>query len=902
MHVGCTDADVYPIVPFSMNFAFDAVVMLTWSDWYTEPRSNRYHYASRFSAELPVYFVQPDAASTIRFESVEGTNIKIVHVPATYDEAQARRLDEALRSRGVHRPLLWIYNVYFESYIRICRPRLRVYHATEDYVTPTEGLRAAGPEVIEPIRRVLENVDLLIAVSDGVASAYRAHAGYSGPILVLRNGCDYRFWRDTGAERYTAPSDGARVVLFQGGINGRLDYDLLIALALRMPEWRFWFCGDAREGGAGWRRLARQANVVHWGRCSIQEVARKAQQALVGIIPFKQDPWIERSLPLKAYEYIACGMPVVSVPIDALIDSDALFAIEKTAQGFAAAIERLAPTRYDPQALAVRRAAAREQSYDRRFAEMAGAIGSMVRQRSTSTSQLNILMLYDEGSTFVRTIYEHLVAFDKYSRHRYHFLSATRAATEAGESGSEFDFGCFDAIAIHYSVRVSVPQHITREVAAAVARYRGPKLLFIQDEYEGTETARQWIEALGIDSVYTNMPLDQVPLIYPSDRFPRVDFVKTLTGYVPDDPELDSYALPLAARPIWLGYRGRQLPHHYGALGYEKYRIGRDMRALCAARDIPADIEIDFDKRIAGTDWYRFVGSCRAMLGTETGSEVFDFDGSLKLLSQRYAALSYEEFHDRFLKNVPTPVDMRQVSPKIFEAIRLRTALVLFEGEYSGVVEKDTHYIPLKKDYSNIEEVLAAIADLDYLQELTERAYRDIIKVQRYSYRSFVEECDRYIDARVGKYARATIFSVPVVALYEGGAARPWPVSADKGTAVSRVVADGSSALEHATAAIALAIEGCRAEPACLGAPTAPSPALEPVPEPEPEDCAPPEPEFTPLPAFPKFPGERLREIAVLRATWRLIPTGPRLRLAGLIESRMRTLAALRLHRMRHGR
>ena len=185
-------------------------------------------------------------------------------------------------------------------------------------------------------------------------------AGYSGSILVLRNGCDYSFWRDTGAERYTAPSDGARVVLFQGGINGRLDYDLLITLAQRMPEWRFWFCGDAREGGEG-RRLNSRAKVVHWGRCSIED-ARKAQQALVGTIPFKQDPWIERSLPLKAYEYVACGMPVVSVPIDALNDNDAVFAIEKTAEGFAAAIERLAPTRYDPQALAVRRSSAREQS------------------------------------------------------------------------------------------------------------------------------------------------------------------------------------------------------------------------------------------------------------------------------------------------------------------------------------------------------------------------------------------------------------------------------------------------------------------------------------------------------------------------------------------------------------
>ena len=39
---------------------FDAIVMLTWSDWFTEPVSNRYHYATRFAKHLPVIFVQPD--------------------------------------------------------------------------------------------------------------------------------------------------------------------------------------------------------------------------------------------------------------------------------------------------------------------------------------------------------------------------------------------------------------------------------------------------------------------------------------------------------------------------------------------------------------------------------------------------------------------------------------------------------------------------------------------------------------------------------------------------------------------------------------------------------------------------------------------------------------------------
>lgn len=40
---------------------FDCLVMLTWSDWHTELRSNRYHYVTRFAATgKEVVFVQPD--------------------------------------------------------------------------------------------------------------------------------------------------------------------------------------------------------------------------------------------------------------------------------------------------------------------------------------------------------------------------------------------------------------------------------------------------------------------------------------------------------------------------------------------------------------------------------------------------------------------------------------------------------------------------------------------------------------------------------------------------------------------------------------------------------------------------------------------------------------------------
>ena len=119
---------------FNFSAHFDSVIVLTWSDWHTEPRSNRYHYATRFSKELPVVFVQPDSSSKdILFEKTEIKNLEILHLYKIYGEDQTRILNKALLDRGIIKPLLWIYNSYFSDFIYNKYAPLKIYHATEDY-------------------------------------------------------------------------------------------------------------------------------------------------------------------------------------------------------------------------------------------------------------------------------------------------------------------------------------------------------------------------------------------------------------------------------------------------------------------------------------------------------------------------------------------------------------------------------------------------------------------------------------------------------------------------------------------------------------------------------------------------------------------------------------------------
>src|SRR5206468_13037957 len=87
-------------------------------------------------------------------------------------------------------------------------------------------------------------------------------------------------------------------------------------------------------------------------------------------------------------------------------------------------------------------------------------------------------------------------------------------------------------------------------------------------------------------------------------------------------------------------------------------------------------------------------------------------------------------------------------SPRLFEAAALRTGMVLFPGEYSGVVEPWRHYIPLEKDFSNFAEVAERIKDDSFLEQLTERTFEELIASGRYSEESFVRRFDDEMAAR----------------------------------------------------------------------------------------------------------------------------------------------------------
>jgi len=358
---------------------------------------------------------------------------------------------------------------------------------------------------------------------------------------------------------------------------------------------------------------------------------------------------------------------------------------------------------------------------------------------------MHVLYVYAASQTYTRTVFEHLDSFAKFSSHEWVYCCVSNF------NHDRLELRLFDAIVVHYSVRLVYDQ-LNDKAQAKLSAYPRLKVLFIQDEYDHTNTAREVIKRVGFHLVFTVVPTHFIHVVYPPEQFPGVRFVNNLTGYAP--VELLSQAgdyTPPSNRQCIIAYRGRPLPLRYGKLGQEKVFIGKNVKQYCERNRIAHDIAWDEAARVYGSAWYRFIASSKAMLGSESGSNVFDWDGRLEArindYKRRHPRASDEEVYQAVVEPCEIDGAMNQISPRIFEMAAARTVMVLFEGEYSGIITPNVHYIPLNKGFSNMDDIFVFLRDAMAVDQMANRAFEDLISSGKYAYQKFVSMVDQEMEA-----------------------------------------------------------------------------------------------------------------------------------------------------------
>lgn len=249
---------------------------------------------------------------------------------------------------------------------------------------------------------------------------------------------------------------------------------------------------------------------------------------------------------------------------------------------------------------------------------------------------------------------------------------------------------------------------------------------------------------MSISVLFTIVPEEGVPIVYPQELLGPIQIISTLTGFAPSLPITIRNKVEKSSRPVDIGYRGRELSSQYGELGRLKGEVGERFAILAADSGLVCDLSRRNDDRLYGVAWLEFLSNCKAVLGTPSASNLWPNAPWI------FGNTGTEE---------DLGFSMEMVSPRIFEAIVTRTALILLEGEYSGVVEPGKHYFPMARDLSNFDEVVRFLRNPTAIGDQVDRAYDHVIGSGMYSYERFMSQVDEVITHQLDGFFRPSRFS-----------------------------------------------------------------------------------------------------------------------------------------------
>jgi glycosyltransferase involved in cell wall biosynthesis len=227
-----------------------------------------------------------------------------------------RSVNKAAQQLGMKDPILWSFLPSHILATSRIDHRLLIYHCVDDY-SGNPGVDAVWLRELEG--EMIRCSDLVFASSTVLAERLRL---FRPDVKLMSNVADVSLFRTAVTEDLAEPAEMRKIarprIVYLGNIAAyRIEFDWLLALAQRQPHINQVFIGDVGMGDTksppiSWARLQQAPNVHVLGPRKPHELPAFLRHCDVAMIPFQDNSHTRASLPLKLWEYVAAGLPVVA--------------------------------------------------------------------------------------------------------------------------------------------------------------------------------------------------------------------------------------------------------------------------------------------------------------------------------------------------------------------------------------------------------------------------------------------------------------------------------------------------------------------------------------------------------------------------------------------------------------
>jgi glycosyltransferase involved in cell wall biosynthesis len=251
-------------------------------------------------------------------------------------------LKHFLTKKKIENYIAWFYDPEAVQYLDYLKPECICYDCVDEFsAMPSYKDLKRKESLINDEIKLMTNCNVVFTTS---LSLYDAKKQYNQSTYLVENVGDFSHFHLDDKISAAIPADFPEgkgpVLIFIGAVDPyKVDFDVLENMALQRPHWRILLIGNVQDSSNSSFKFPVNKNFFYLGHKEYSLLPRYLLYSDVCLIPYCINEYTKGVFPIKLFEYLATGKPVVTTALPSLSKYKSIIQMADSSGDFISEVE-----------------------------------------------------------------------------------------------------------------------------------------------------------------------------------------------------------------------------------------------------------------------------------------------------------------------------------------------------------------------------------------------------------------------------------------------------------------------------------------------------------------------------------------------------------------------------------